>query len=129
MIKLKNINLEGITLMEQIQKVNEEHCEFVTAVVKNDSDNGIEKFFDLVQAGLGALSKMNLDADYVMEQYPKHLEKLKSRPRVKEFGNCSMCGNIVDYDEDCNRCVNGSFKEGNFEKFAKSLGINLDIEE
>ncbi|MEG1256635.1 hypothetical protein [Clostridium sp.] len=84
MIKLKNINLENITIVEQIKKVGEEHCEFVTAIVSGDSSNAIEEFFDLVQASLGALDKMGLSAEYVMQQYPKHLEKLKSRPRVKE---------------------------------------------
>lgn len=83
MIKLKNIKLDGITLTDQVRKVGEEHCEFITAVMKNDIDNAVEEFFDLLQAGLGALDKMGMDAEYVMEQYPKHLEKIKNRPRDK----------------------------------------------
>ena len=81
MIKLKNIKLEGITLTDQVRKIGEEHCEFITAVMKNDTDNAVEEFFDLMQAGLGALDKMGMNAEYVMKQYPKHLEKIKNRPR------------------------------------------------
>jgi phosphoribosyl-ATP pyrophosphohydrolase len=84
MIELKNINLEGITQAEQIKKVYEEVDEFVQAVIKGDVTNSIEEFNDVVQASLGALQKMGLSADYVMSQYPKHLEKIKDRPRVKE---------------------------------------------
>ena len=82
-IELKNINLEGITIMDQLAKVSEEKAEFIIAVIKRDSTNAVEEFFDLMQAGLGALDKMGLDAEYVMAQYYKHLEKIKSRPRRK----------------------------------------------
>ncbi len=81
MIELKNINLDGVTIMRQINKVYEEVNEFEMAVVMGDVDNAVEEFFDVVQASLGALQKMGLSAEYVMEQYPKHIEKLKFRPR------------------------------------------------
>lgn len=83
-IELKNINLEGITQQEQINKIYEETDEFVQAIIKGDVTNGIEEYFDMLQAGLGALQKMGLSADYVMSQYGKHLEKIKLRPRSKE---------------------------------------------
>lgn len=83
MIKLKNIKLDGITLTDQIQKVYEEVNEFEMAVINGDIDNAIEELFDLMQAGLGALDKMGMNAEYVMQQYPKHLEKIKNRPRRK----------------------------------------------
>lgn len=83
-IELKNINLEGITQGEQIQKVYEETDEFVQAILKHDATNAVEEYFDVLQAGLGALQKMGLSADYVMSQYGKHLEKIKLRPRSKE---------------------------------------------
>ena len=82
-IELKNINLEGITQGEQIQKVYEEVNEFEMAVINGDITNAVEEFFDMLQAGLGALQKMGLNAGYVMSQYGKHLEKIKDRPRVK----------------------------------------------
>lgn len=81
MIELKNINLDGVTIMRQINKIYEEVNEFEMAVIMGDIDNSIEEFFDVVQASLGALHKMGLSAEYVMEQYPKHIEKLKFRPR------------------------------------------------
>lgn len=81
MIKLTNINLENVTIVDQIKKVGEEHCEFITAVLKKDNDNAVEEFYDLVQASLGALDKMGISADKVMDEYSKHLEKIKHRPR------------------------------------------------
>lgn len=87
MIELKNINLENVTLMDQLLKVSEEKAEFRLAVIKNDSENAVEEFFDMMQAGLGALSKMGMNAEYVMDQYPKHLEKIKNRPRRNRLKN------------------------------------------
>lgn len=81
MIELKNINLDGITQAKQIQKVYEEVNEFEMAVINRDIDNAVEEFFDLMQASLGVLDKMGLDADYVTNQYSLQLEKLKNRPR------------------------------------------------
>lgn len=103
MIKLKNINLEGITMQQQIQKIYEEVDEFVQAIIKGDATNAIEEYFDVVQSGLGALQKMGLSADYVMRQYPKHEEKLKDRPRNKELGacNCAGCGKTLSPGEKC----------------------------
>lgn len=83
LIELKNINLEGITIKQQIQKIHEEVDEFVQAILKHDATNSIEEYFDVLQSGLGALQKMGLSAEYVMSQYTKHLEKIKDRPRVK----------------------------------------------
>lgn len=83
MIGFKNIGLEGVTQQEQINKFYEEVDEFVQAVIKGDVTNAIEEYFDVLQSGLGALHKMGLDADHVMSQYDKHLEKIKDRPRVK----------------------------------------------
>lgn len=50
MIELKNINLENVTLMDQLLKVSEEKAEFRLAVIKNDSENAVEEFFDMMQA-------------------------------------------------------------------------------
>lgn len=80
-IKLQNIDLSKVTLIEQMAKVHEEDKEFVEAIIKTDADNAIEEFWDLIQARLGLLQKFGITAQKVMEQYPKHLEKLKNRPR------------------------------------------------
>ena len=81
MIKLVNINLETISLREQIEKIDEEDTEFIKAIMKEDAENIIEEFWDCVQVRLGLLEKIGIDANRVMEFYPKHLEKLKDRPR------------------------------------------------
>jgi phosphoribosyl-ATP pyrophosphohydrolase len=81
MIELKNINLEGVTIKQQIDKIHEEDMEFESAFIKGDINNAIEEFYDCMQVRLGALQKMGLSAEYVMYQYPKHIEKLKFRPR------------------------------------------------
>lgn len=83
-VELHNINLDGITQGEQIKKVYEEVDEFVQAITKHDATNAVEEYFDVLQASLGALQKMGLNAEYVMSQYGKHLSKIKDRPRVKE---------------------------------------------
>ena len=99
MIELKNIDLENVTLKEQYNKAFEEqheletellkleekiHLQSLTSVVIDDSierKNSISEFWDLVQAWLGVLAKDGITADEVMEYYPKHLEKIKNRPR------------------------------------------------
>jgi phosphoribosyl-ATP pyrophosphohydrolase len=80
-IKLQNIDLSKATLIEQMAKVHEEDKEFVEAIIKADTDNAIEEFWDLIQSRLGLLEKLGTTAQKVMDQYPKHLEKLKNRPR------------------------------------------------
>lgn len=46
-------------------------------------ENIISELWNVVQANLGLLSKLGINADRVMEYYPKHLEKLKYRPKVE----------------------------------------------
>lgn len=46
--------------------------------------HAIEEYLDLVQSALGLLSVANITAQEVMEAYPKHLEKLKNRPRANK---------------------------------------------
>lgn len=81
-IELKNIDLTGISTLEQIDKVKEEDTEFMVAIELADKPNAIEEFFDKIQSSLGALEKVfEITAEEVMKEYPKHLEKLKNRPR------------------------------------------------
>lgn len=109
MIKLKNINVDT-TMIEQITKVSEEYNEFLVAILKKDTNNSIEEFYDVMQSMLEMLNKVGLNADYVESQYYKHLDKLKDRPRkFKPFNEycqgqicCSKCplGQIEGGDED-----------------------------
>lgn len=81
-IKLINIDLTGITVLEQLLKVREEEKEFLVAIESADQTNAIEELFDTVQSKLGLLEKIfGTTASEVMKEYPKHLEKLKNRPR------------------------------------------------
>ena len=99
MIELKNIDLENVTLKEQYKKAFEEqheleielmkleekiHLQSLTSLVIDDlieRQNVISEFWDVVQAWLGVLAKEGITADEVMAGYPKHLEKIKHRPR------------------------------------------------
>ena len=99
MIKLKNIDLSEVSLKAQYKKVFEEQHELERELFKLEDENFmqsltsvpriacsykqkvISEFWDMVQAWLGVLAKDNITADEVMAGYPKHLEKIKHRPR------------------------------------------------
>ena len=84
MIELKNINLEKVTLLDQIRKVKEEDQEFLDAVRYEEEEHAIEEFWDKVQSSLGLLYKMRgITAEEVMSGYKYHLEKIKNRPRKR----------------------------------------------
>lgn len=83
-IKLKNIDLEGVTLSDEIKKVEEEDREFESAVLCSTKKHQIEEFWDCMQARLGVLQLLGIGEDEVMEGYRKHLKKIKNRPRVKK---------------------------------------------
>jgi flagellar biosynthesis/type III secretory pathway chaperone len=77
-VELKNIGENEATLINQLKKVEEENDEFETAIIKNDINNAIEEFWDKVQSSLGALEKIGIRAEIVIEDYPKHLEKIRN---------------------------------------------------
>ncbi|MEG2289072.1 MAG: hypothetical protein RSC24_03835 [Clostridium sp.] len=82
MIELKNIDLSSVTNEEQSEKVVEELNELMTAIETGTDDEVIEETLDTFQSLLGLiLKRRNITAYEVMESYPKHLEKLKFRPR------------------------------------------------
>lgn len=87
MIELKNIDLSEVEPYQQMDKFNEESNEFIEAIVEHsysnlkDNSHMIEEFWDMVQAGLGLLHIEGVNAREVMAGYPKHLEKIKHRPR------------------------------------------------
>lgn len=85
MIELKNIDLSEVSKTEQLAKFEEELDEFHGAVNYGTDDEVIDEGWDVVQSMLGVMLKeRNITAYEFMEGYPKHLEKLKNRPRVKE---------------------------------------------
>lgn len=94
-IELKNIDLTGISIKEQKDKVKEERYEFGKAL--NDyADNRtektkkhlIEEYYDMIQAPLGLLEKEGISAEEVQRGYPLHEKKLLKRPRKKECKKC-----------------------------------------
>ena len=83
-IELRNINLENVSLLEQVNKVKEEDQEFLDAVRYEEEEHAIEEFWDKVQSSLGLLHKVRgITADEVMQYYKYHLEKIKNRPRFR----------------------------------------------
>jgi hypothetical protein len=94
-IILTNINLDGISKLEQSMKADEELEEFHEAYLKyiydkteENKNHVIEEWHDRNQAELGLLEKEGITAQEVMEGYPKHSKKIKNRPRIKQ---CSKC--------------------------------------
>lgn len=90
-IVLKNIDLNDITIIQEVNKYDEETKEFNEAFYEytvhenmENKDHLIEEYFDVLQSMLGLLDKLGITAQEVMQEYPKHLEKIKNRPRVKE---------------------------------------------
>lgn len=90
-IVLKNIDLNDITIIQEVNKYDEETKEFNEAFYEytvhetiENKEHLIEEYFDVLQSMLGLLDKLGITAQEVMQEYPKHLEKIKNRPRVKE---------------------------------------------
>lgn len=96
-------------MLEQVAKINEEHNEFLLAVLSKDANNSIEEFYDVMQSMLGLLHQIGLTANYVESQYDLHLKKIENRPRkflnfndyCTGFGSCSECPlKTVDFETD-----------------------------
>ena len=81
-IVLKNIDLSQVSLVEQKLEFEKEIEEFKEALFNYEhgysiKSHIIKKYFDMMQTGLGLLQKVNINADEVMAEYPKFLEKFK----------------------------------------------------
>lgn len=88
-IDLRNVDLGGISIDEEISKFHEELKEVMSVINNKDLDSSInhatEELFDMLQVGLGLIQlKYKKDAENVMRLYQYHLIKLENRPRVKE---------------------------------------------
>ncbi|CAI3661504.1 MULTISPECIES: hypothetical protein [Clostridium] len=100
MIELKNIDLKDLTLMDELNKADEEVKEFKDAVhehlyLKNDNwskkainesrEHIKEEFCDVVQSHLSVIKILGIDIQEISEYWNTvHNEKIKSRPRTKE---------------------------------------------
>ena len=89
-ITLKNVDLGNVTVGEQRNKVIEDRKEFTNTAfdyffyydgkeetTEKCKEKAIEAFWKMVQAGIGLLQKIDVDADEAMEYYNKHLGVIK----------------------------------------------------
>lgn len=91
-IELRNIDLTGITLVDELEKRDEEYKEFADALLNYLYDtNGItkehlkEEACDVIQVVLSVLKILDIEVEEITEYWnSKHLEKIKNRPRNKE---------------------------------------------
>jgi hypothetical protein len=93
-IVLKNIDLTGWNGLDQCKKISEEleelkesTADYIINNTQETKNHAIEEYLDVVQASLGLLAIAGISAEEVMKEYPKHIEKLKNRPREKENKN------------------------------------------
>lgn len=67
------------TQIEELKKFDEEAIEFFEAVVKNDTLNAIEEYWDTRQAMENSLQIMGVSRADAEEGYYRHIKKLKGR--------------------------------------------------
>lgn len=79
---------EEQTIYAQLLKVIEEDNEFRQAIIKKDTKNAIEEYWDSNQSKLGALDLIGVPVSEVFKGYEDHMKKLKSRGhKFKEGDN------------------------------------------
>jgi 5-carboxymethyl-2-hydroxymuconate isomerase len=91
MIKLKEINLEGFTFTDELEKNSEENKEFMDALLEycyNPSEENrkhlLEEICDTIQVKLSILQLLNISFEELTEYYNTvHNTKILSRPRKK----------------------------------------------
>lgn len=88
-IKLKNIDVTGVSVTDEYEKLCEERHEFDMAVLEalynrnyENDKHAIEELLDEFQTGLSYLQKtLGITAQEVMDHYYLHEEKIRNRPR------------------------------------------------
>ena len=89
-IELRNIDLTGLTLVDELVKQEEEEKEFREALVSYLYDKHeisrnhlLEELCDTIQVKLSTMKTIDIDVEEIVSYWnTKHLEKLKSRPRT-----------------------------------------------
>lgn len=126
-IELKNIDLDNISLKEQLEKVAKETNELQHFLLNEPVENIISKFWNVVQANLGVLSKLGINADRVMEYYPRHLAMLEHKPSIEvpneenEIGAMQYLLNAIKgYDWN-------KLKEGDFVIVKRSYWVSYSV--
>lgn len=90
-IELRNIDLTGLTLLDEIEKAEEESKEFYEALVKygyyrtdKNRKHLIEEGCDKMQVTLSELKSVGIDIPEVAKHWnTEHLSKIQLRPRRK----------------------------------------------
>jgi len=90
-IELRNINLTGLTLVDELEKAEEEDKEFKQALLgylydKHDisREHLLEELCDTIQVKLSTMKTIDIDIEEIVGYWnTKHLEKIKDRPREK----------------------------------------------
>lgn len=91
-IKLENINLEGITLTDELYKREEEDKELADALlsylydpIESNREHLLEETCDNIQVLLSVLKMLEIDIPEIADYWnTKHLEKIKERPRKED---------------------------------------------
>ena len=86
-IQLKNVDMNEVTLEQQVSKILEGRSELFDALnkfnkLKEDKDakeHVIEKLCSNIQALLGLVQKYGITAEEVAERYPEHLNKMEQK--------------------------------------------------
>ena len=91
-ITLRNIDLTGLTLIDELVKAEEEEKEFREALLgylydKHEISRNhlLEELCDTIQVKLSTLKAIDIDIPEIVDYWnTKHLEKLKDRPRKEK---------------------------------------------
>lgn len=88
--KLNKLDLSKYGIADEAIKLSEEHHEFQVAAVKDDRENMLEEFFDVIQAAVGVMQKANITDEEIREGLVRHNKKLLRRG-WKFDGCCRWC--------------------------------------
>ena len=91
-IELRNIDLTGLTLIDEMNKAEEEQKELYEAIVEygyytslETEKHLLEEACDNIQVMLSILKTVGIDIPEIVSYWnTEHLSKIKNRPRVKE---------------------------------------------
>ena len=78
--------------IEDMKKFDDTVVDCLFAYEDDDLENAekckkrsIEEFWEMVQTSIGFLQKINNNANEVMTEYSKHLQKIESRGKVEDI--------------------------------------------
>ena len=91
-IQIRNINLGNLTLVDEMNKDDEERKEFFEALItylydrkEESKEHLLEETCDRIQVLFSALKTIGIESEELAVYWnSKHLEKIKNRPRDKK---------------------------------------------